>query len=138
MADREFFLLDMRHKPAASDGCGCDGCPSPCPHTKLGAELMVWWAPEDKGYGNSLVHPWVGRYSEARLREAGASYYQLGKLTLAIPCDAVLPFAVPRPDRFMGTVGSFWCDGPGPVVINHSLMWDLLEPLAWMPEATSG
>ena len=26
-------------------------------------------------------------------------------------------------------------DGPGPIVINHALMWDLLEPLAWIPKA---
>lgn len=145
MADREFFLLDMRHKPQTDDEYWkrredgtCEGCPPPCPHTKIGAELMVWWGPNDSGYANSLAHPWVGRYTESRLREAGVSYCQLGKLTLAIPCEAVLPLAVPRPDRFMGHRGSFWCDGPGPVVINHSLMWDLLEPLAWIPEVARG
>lgn len=126
MRDRDFFLLDLRQKPELTTDC------SPR-FTKLGAELMVWWAPNHKGYGNSLVHPWVGRYTEAQVREH-AAYYQLGKLTLALPCEVVLRFAVPCPDRFGGTVGSRWCDGPGPIVINHSLMWDLLEPHAWMPE----
>ncbi len=138
MADREFFLLDMRYKPEVTPGACCDECghhiDGPPPLVKHGAELMVWWGPNNSGYGNSLVSPWVGRYGESRLRE-GASYYQLGTLTLAIPCEAVLPFALPRPDRFLGQLGSSWCDGPGPVVINHSLLWDLLEPLAWTPEA---
>lgn len=130
----EFFLLDMRHKPASEEHDeACDNCRPPCPHTTIGCPLMVWWAPNNSGYGNSLRDPWVGRYSETRLRELGP-YYQLGKLTLAIPCEAVLPFAVPRPNQYMGHLGSYWCDGPGPVIINHSLMWDLLEPLAWMPE----
>ena len=135
MSDREFFLLDLRHKPVPSehDECtDCEECPPPARFTKHGAKLMVWWGPNHSGYGNSLVHPWVGRYTEAHVREHTA-YFQLGKLTLALPCDVVLPLAVPRPDRFCGVLGSFWCDGPGPVVINHSLMWDLLEPHAWMP-----
>lgn len=92
---------------------------------------MVWWGVNNSGYGNSLVVPWVGKYTAATIRKH-LTYYKPGEATLPIPCDAALRFAVPRPETFMSMPGK-WCDGPGPIVINHALMWDLLEPLAWIP-----
>lgn len=95
----EFYLLDMRCKPGplSDDDGQCDGCPPPCRFTKHGAELMVWWGPNNSGY---------------RARRSCPSLCRA--LTGSAASAAVI-------------------DGPGPVVINHSLMWDLLEPLAWTP-----
>lgn len=132
--DDEFYLLDLRYKPREAEDGGDEGeHVRPFTFTTHGAPLMVWWGPKDNGYGNSLAAPWVGRYTAKRIREA-IDYYRPGTNTLAIPCAAAEALAVPRPAVFMGRPGT-WCDGPGPIVINHSLMWDLLEAVAWMPEA---
>lgn len=48
---------------------------------------------------------------------------------LAIPCEMALRVAVPKPKPRDGW-GS-WCDGPGPVVPNHALLWDYFEDVAW-------
>ena len=122
---REFFLLDMRHKPKGPRFGRPQMHRHDCP-------LMVWWGVNNSGYGNSLADPWVGRYTAAKIKEH-LNYYKPGEATLPIPCDVALRFSVPRPETFMGIVGSKWCDGPGPIVINHALIWDLLEPLAWIP-----
>lgn len=135
---REFYLLDMRHKPKPTeqnddeDACDC-GRDSGPPMHDWGAPLRVWWGPNNSGYGNSLALPFVGKYTAETILE-GLNYYRPGERTLPIPCDVAERFAVPRPETCMGMPGK-WCDGPGPSMVNHALMWDLLEPLAWIPTA---
>lgn len=113
----EFYLLDLRYRPAER-----------CDPPRADAPLMVWWGPNDSGYGNSLAPPWVGRYSPERIA-AHPDYYRLGERMLAIPRDMAHRVAVPKPKSRKGW--GDWCDGPGPVVPNHSLVWDHLEDVAW-------
>lgn len=113
---RTFFLLAVQHRPR-----------KPAMASRA-APLMVWWAPKDSGYANSLF--WAGRYTAEQLVK-NTEYYRLwpraDARTMAVPCEAVLKIAFAKPD--LADKG-FWCDGPGPILPNHLLVWDLLEKMA--------
>lgn len=111
---RLFFLLDTRYRvkrPRLSNRI---------------AELMVFWAPNDQGYSNSLT--WAGRYTAERLA-ASPDYYRIDKgkdnRMWALPVEAVERLAM-RKDP----ADKRHCDGPGPLLVNHVVVWEMLEPLA--------
>lgn len=96
---REFYLLDTSHKPKArqrhvDEDEDHDEGPPVVSH---GAPLMVWWGPNGCGYGNSLVLPFVGKYTAADIQRRQTSS---ASPTSSAPCMS-WPSTMP-PSRSIG------------------------------------
>ena len=115
-----FFLLCVQYRPSRNR------------FHRRGSPLMTWWAPGDNGYAQSLL--WAGRYTAQRLADQ-QDYYRLwphkDARTMALPVAVVMDIAVPKPDP---GDRRFWSDGPGPLLPNHQMVWDMLETHAFGQE----
>lgn len=119
-----YDIIADRGALSAGLALGCCSMPSaawpnlPDPILWLAFFGALWfWCRSFIG-GLELLIAWLNRRTDLKYRRRSDAR------TLAIPAEIALDLAFAKPDP--GDM-SFWCDGPGPILPNHTLVWDLLE-----------